>query len=107
MKFDLMPINEEGRIETLGAAIKWRLSLRLPRKPVAPLKNCPFRTYWGLKFRVWGPCAGCVWSTRWLRENFMCAHAIFYDTSPFERMLSRLVLYNAVYETSGRLAETL
>lgn len=48
-----MPINE-GRIETLGAAIKWRLSLRLPRKPVAPLKNCPFRTYWGLKFRVWG-----------------------------------------------------
>lgn len=43
-----MPINEEGRIETLGATVKWRLSLCLPRKPVAPLKNC-----WGLKFRVW------------------------------------------------------
>lgn len=84
-----MPINEEGRIETLGAAIKWRLSSRLPRKPVAPLKNCPFRTYWGLKFRVWGPYAQVVRKSFGQRDGFVrtvcmiplysreCYHALY------------------------------
>lgn len=73
-----MPINEEGRIETLGAAI------RLPRKPIAPLKNC-----WGLKFRVWGPCAQVVRKSFGQRDGFVrtlcmiplhsreCYHALY------------------------------
>lgn len=97
MKFYLMPINEEGRIETLGAAIKWRLSLRLPRKPVAPFKNCPFRTCWGLKFRVWGPCAQVVCKSFGQRDGFvrtLCAH-----TQSFMIPLHSRECYHALYCT--------
>lgn len=79
----------------------------------APLKNCPFRTYWGHKFRVWGPCAQAVRKCFGQRDGFvvrtLCAHTQSFMIPLHSRECYHALYctYNAVYETSGRLVDTL
>lgn len=54
----------------------------------------------GISLSLGSMCTGCARMSFGQRDGFavMCACAIFYDTTPFERTLSRPVLYmyNAV-----------